>query len=101
VDEELHMSHQCALTTQKVICILGCIKGTVPNRLREVILPLCSVRPHMDYCVLLWSPQHRRAMDLLGWVQRKATKMIQGKEHLSCEERLRESGLFSLEKRRI
>jgi len=86
-----------------VRCILGCVKNCMPSRSREVILFLCPtlVRPQLESCVQLWSPQHRRDMDLLEHFQRRAIKMIQWMEQLCSEDRLRELGLFSLEKRRL
>jgi len=76
VDEKLDTSRQCALTAQKANHILGCIKSSVASRSREGILPLCSalVRPHLESCIQLWSPRHRKDMDLLERVQRRPQK---------------------------
>jgi len=101
VDKKLNVTWRCTFAAQKANGILGFIKSSVASRLREGILPLCSslVRTHLESCIQLWSPQHRKNMDLLEWVQRRPIKMIRGMEHLSYEDRLRELGLFSLEKR--
>ncbi|KFQ69748.1 hypothetical protein N335_02739, partial [Phaethon lepturus] len=102
VDEKLDMSRQRALAAQKANRTLGGIQSSVASRSREGILPLSALaRPHLESCIQLWSPQHRKYMDLLERAQRRAIKMIRGMEHLSYEDRLRELGLFSLEKRRL
>lgn len=68
-----------------------------------MILPLCSalVIPLLGCCVQLWGPQNKTDIDLLGKVLRRATKTCRELEHLFCGNRLRELGLFTLERKRF
>lgn len=80
VDVKLNTSQLCAFAAQKANGILSYARRVVVSREREMIVPLyfAFVRPHLEYCILVWDAQNKEDVELLEWIQRRAARMIKG-----------------------
>lgn len=63
-------------------------------------VPLYPVlmRPYLEHCIQVWGLHHRKDVELLERVQRSATMLIRELQHPPYDARVKELGLFCLEK---
>ena len=59
------------------------------------------VRPHLEFSTSVWSPWNQADIVLLENVQKQAVRMISGLASKEYIDRLKEIGLWTLEKRRL
>ena len=103
IHRTLSASNTCAVAVEKANQIAGHIFRTVTHKSVQTIVPLYKtlVRPHLEYWSLVWSPYLKKDIPNIEKVQRRVTKMIPFISALTYEERLKRTGLISLENRRL
>ena len=100
---DMKVSEQCGIAASKVTQILGLIKRTITYKKKQQIVPLYKaiVRPHLEYCIQAWRPYHKKDIDKLERIQRRATKMIPELRVLVYKSHLLQCGLKTLEIMRL
>ncbi|GAB0179918.1 mitochondrial enolase superfamily member 1 [Grus japonensis] len=103
VDNKLNMSEQCAAVAKKANRMLAASTRTSPAEIKKSLSHSTQhLLGHTWNTVFSFDPHYaKKDGHRLERVQRRATRVIKGLGSLPYEERLRELGLFSLEKRRL
>jgi ribonucleases P/MRP protein subunit RPP40 len=102
VRNDLKSSAQCSAAASRGMSVIGLVKRNFRDLDAESFLILYKtyIRPHLEYCVQVWSPHLKKDVQLLERVQRKSTKLLRGLNKLSYQQRLQRLGLTMLEERR-
>lgn len=102
IDKSLKFSEQCNRVASTANATLGLIKRNIVSRNKDIITKLYKalVRPKLEYCVQAWRPFLKKDIEKLEKVQRRATKIINECRGLNYEDRLKITGLVTLEQRR-
>ena len=99
----MKVSEQCRIAASKGNQIVGLIMRNITFQKKTLIIHLhkAIVRPHLEYCIQAWRTYRKKDIDTLERNQKRATKIIAELRDLSYEERLKECGLTTLERRRL
>ena len=102
IDDKLNFRSHIKGIVGKANRVLGLIRIGFECLDKDMFLNLYPVliRPHLEYCVQVWSPYLQRDIKLVEGVQRCATKLVPELKHLSYEDRLKRLSLTTLEERR-
>lgn len=102
VDGTMKFSEQCNTVVNSANATLGMIKRTLISRNKDVVTKVYKalVRPKLEYCVQVWRPYLLKDIYKLERVQHRATKFISECRGLNYEDRLRVTGLTTLQDRR-
>ena len=95
---DLKPSFQCQQAVSKAMKDLGLIKGTFKffNTASLSKLYKTYVRPHLEYCVQVWSSFLAGDIDSLEKIQHRASKLVPIIANLPYEQRLKIVNLQSL-----
>jgi len=96
----MKVSEQCGIEAANGNQIIGLIRRNIVYKEKELIIPLYKtiIIPHLEYCIQAWRPCHKKDIDMLERVQRRA---IQKLTNINYEMRLKECGLTTPETRRL
>ena len=102
VDSELRFAEHISNKVNKANALVGLIRRSFSHLDGMMFKKLFTafVRPHLEYAQAVWQPHLLKHKKMIENVQIRATKLVDGLQELSYEERLRELDLPTLEFRR-
>ena len=102
VSSTLKPSLQCAKAAKKANQVLGQVTRGFTYRDEKTFLQLYRslVLPHLEYIVACWAPYTKADKDILEAVQKRAMRMCTSLKGTTYEEKLRETGMLTLEEKR-
>ena len=103
IDDQLDFDKHIRGIVNRANRMLGMIKIGFACLDKEMFMNLYPVlvRPLIEYCVQVWSPNKQKHIDLLEGVQKRATKIVPELRNMTYDKRLESLGLIRLEDRRV